>query len=363
MKLLFYIFTLRGGGAERVLSSLVNGLVNRGYEVHLAVDTRQPIEYTIDNRVNIHSFFENDYVANNRIIYHWKFHKNLRTIATTINPDIIISFMWGLNIHTLISTLGLTIPIICSEHFTFKKEKMSIYEYVIRFYFNKLAYKVTILTQEDYVYLGKRLKNKVVVPNPLHFSIFTEKTERKNIILAAGSLDRWKQKGFDNLIRIWGEIAKNYPSWNLEIAGAGTQDNFNYLKQLTKENNIEDRVMFLGFNKDINKKMQESAIFILPSRSEGFGMVLLEAMSQGSACISFDCHSGPKEIIHNGTDGILVKNQDLNEMKIALSNLIENNSLREKLAKNGLKKAEQFSLDQILDKWEILFREIKENKR
>lgn len=358
MKLLFYIFTLRGGGAERVLSSIVNGLVDRGYEVHLAVDTRQPIEYTIDERLIIHSFFDADYVANNRIVYHWKFHKNLRNIATSVQPDVIISFMWGLNIHTLISTLGLSIPFICSEHTTFKKEKMSLYEYFIRFYMNSLANRVTILTQADYDFLGERLKNKVVVPNPLSFPIIKEKVERKDVILAAGSLDRWELKGFDNLVKIWGDIALKHPSWTLEIAGTGTEANLAYLKELTIEHKVESKVKFIGFCSDIDKKMQESSIFILSSKIEGFGMVLLEAMSQGSACISFDCHSGPKEIIDNGVDGILVKNQDLDEMKIALSNLIEDRSLRESLAKNGLKKAQQFSLDKILDKWEVLFREL-----
>lgn len=358
MKLLFYIFTLRGGGAERVLSSIVNGLVDRGYEVHLAVDTRQPIEYTIDERVIIHSFFDADYVANNRIVYHWKFHKNLRNIATSVQPDVIISFMWGLNIHTLISTLGLSIPFICSEHFTFKKEKMSLYEYFIRFHMNCLANRVTILTQADYDFLGKRLKNKVVVPNPLSFPIIKKKVEKRDVILAAGSLDRWEHKGFDNLIKIWAGIALKYPSWTLEIAGAGSEANLAYLKELTTEHKVESKVKFIGFCSDIDKKMQESSIFILPSRREGFGMVLLEAMSQGSACISFDCNSGPREIISDGIDGILVEDQNLNEMKIALSNLIENKSLREKLAKNGLVKADQFSLDKILDKWESVFKEV-----
>lgn len=355
MKLLFYISSMRGGGAERVMSILCNKLIERGHDVYLATNIQLPILYDIDKKVNLLDI----YVPRNqnRIKNAYKYGKKIRNVAKQINPDIIISFVWSLNAITILATLGLSIPIIASEHFTFDK-KRSFYEYFVRFYLNRLANKVTILTQYDYKFLGKRLSKKIVVPNPLPYKIYEETSERTKNILAIGSIDRWYIKGFDNLIKIWGEISPLYPNWTLDIAGNGKDLNFDILKKIAEDNFVSQSVRFLGFQKDIHKLMKETSIFVLSSRGEGFAMVLAEAMSQGCACISFDCKAGPAEIITNNISGLLIKDQDLNEMKESLIKLIENESLRNNLSVHGRKEVKKFNSDIIVDKWEQIFQEL-----
>ncbi|MFB9057054.1 glycosyltransferase [Mariniflexile ostreae] len=241
-------------------------------------------------------------------------------------------------------------------------QKHAFAKYIQRFWINRLATKITILTQHDYNILGKLLSNKVVIQNPLSFPIYKEQNLRRKNILAVGSLDRWEGKGFDNLIFVWGKIATQYPSWILEIAGTGSTSSYDYLLELCKKNNVENRVHFIGFQPNIDTVMRESSIFVLSSKFEGLPMALIEAMSQGCACISFDCISGPREIMTDGESGILVENQNLNKLEEALVSLIEDEKLRLELSCNAIKDVEKFIPENIAKQWKDMFDEILKDK-
>mgnify|MGYP000948409460 CR=1 FL=1 len=359
MKLLFFIGSMRGGGAERVMAVLTEELAKRGHDITLVVMSSSPSFYKLnedikliqfEDRVN-HSLFE-------KIKYKLKSHLFIRRKITKLNPDVVISFILSLNVIVLISSLFLKTPTIVSEHSTFDI-KYSLKKRFKRFYLNKLADRVTVLTFHDYNFIGTRLKNKIVMPNPLSFVPLAKYNEdRKKNIIAAGSIDRFHGKGFDSLIKIWGKIANKYPEWKLLIAGGGNDENIRKLRELANEYNVNSQFELLGQVKDLDKKLRESSIFVLSSRYEGFSMVLLEAMSQGCACISFDCTAGPREIINNNVDGILVEDQNIDDMTLALSDLIENEDKRGKLAIEGIKSVNRFSVKNIVDKWEIIFNEV-----
>ena len=117
------------------------------------------------------------------------------------------------------------------------------------------------------------------------------------------------------------------------------------------ELNIIDSIVFLGFCQNLNEKLKKSSIFVLSSRYEGFPMVLIEAMSQGCACVSFDCVSGPKEIIKDGIDGILVEDQNMLQMEKEICRLIEDDKLRKLLAENAVRNIQRLSIQNISDKW------------
>lgn len=359
MKLLFCISSMRGGGAERVMSIICNKLIERGYDVYLATNMQLPILYDIDKKVNVLDIYVPR--TRNKIKNAYKYRKRIREVVKQINPDIIITFVWPLNVIVLLATLGLSIPVIASEHSTFDKKK-SLYESFVRFYINRLADKVTILTQHDYIFLKKKLPQKNVVPNPLPYKVYEGNSERMKNILAVGSIDRWYIKGFDSLIKIWEDISPLYPDWTLDIAGNGNEQNIKTLKKMAQDNSVSESIRFLGFQNDIHKLMQESSIFVLSSRYEGLPMVLVEAMSQGCACVSFDCKTGPAEIMTNNISGLLIKDQDLDEMKEALIRLIDNENLRTSLSIQGRKEIKKFDSDLIVDKWAQIFQELMELK-
>lgn len=358
MRLLFFISSLAGGGAERVMVIICNKLVNRDHEVYLATSTQIPFAYEIDDRVNIIDLYpkrsDKRNIAN-KIRNRLRTYSRIREIVKETKPDVATSFMLGLNTEVLISTIDIKTPIIASEHSTFDI-KYSPIKYIKRFYINKLAAFVTILTQYDYEFIGDRLKNKIIMPNPLSFDICKGKDQREQVILAAGSIDRWEGKGFDNLIRVWGTVSPKFPDWKLQIAGNGKEESFEFLRKIAQDNDVEHSVEFLGFQCQLDQLLQQKSIFVLSSRYEGLPMILIEAMSQGTSCIAFDCKTGPNEIITHNESGILVEDQNMEEMEKSLIMLMSDEALRNKLSEGGLKEAEKFSVDKIVDKWETLFK-------
>src|SRR5690606_21613345 len=136
-----------------------------------------------------------------------------------------------------------------------------------------------------------------VMPNPCTYNAYVEDVrKREKVILTVGALDRYHHKGFDNLIPLIAPVLKKHKDWKLKLVGGGSKG-VELLKSLTKLHTIESQVIFEGFSNDVSQIMRTSEIYVMPSRFEGLPMVLLEAMSQGMACIAFDCVSGPSDII------------------------------------------------------------------
>lgn len=369
MNILFFIHCLIGGGAERVTVNLSEELVRRGHSVTIGL-TKNIIEYSIDERVKIEFLSPiKEYKGENLIIRKFFFLYNkfqdywsVRKIIKLSKPDVIIA-SWGSKTMPILRLHG-NVPVIASEHNTFDREHTPG-ERKKRFFLNNRFDKVVVLTQYDKEFTKKYLNNTIVIPNPLTFSPITIKEyegclpKRKNL-LACGRINAYQVKGFDNLIVAFSNVANQYSEWDLDIAGAGTDDKINQLRSIAKENGVENRVHFLGFCSNINEVMKKHAVFVLSSRTEGFGMVITEAMAMGCPCVSYAL-TGPSEIIHDGVDGVLVENQNVGKMSEALSKLMGNEALRRELSENALRNVNRFSVNDITDRWEALFKEVIQN--
>ena len=170
----------------------------------------------------------------------------------------------------------------------------------------------------------------------------------KNII----SLGRYShEKGFDILIEAWKYIEPKHPEWKLDIYGSGDNARYqaianNYkLKNITCNNAI----------KDVNQAYLNSSIYVLSSRHEGFGLVLIEAMACGVPCVSFDCPCGPKDIIQDGYNGLLANKEDPKSLANKILSLIENENTRKEYGKNAKKSVEYYTIENIMPKWVELF--------
>lgn len=172
--------------------------------------------------------------------------------------------------------------------------------------------------------------------------------EEKNII-TVGRLDY--VKGMDDMIRVFSEVAKKHLDWKLHIVGDG--DDRQKLEDLVKELNLSDSIIFHGFKlrHEINELLSNSSIYAMASRSESFGLVLIEAQSFGLPCVAFDSARGACEILTDGENGFLIENRSLSDMANALNKLIENPDLRTKLGKAGRKNAETYSLTNVKKLW------------
>ena len=231
----------------------------------------------------------------------------------------------------------------------------------IRQHLYGFANALTILTQYDYQLLGRKYPNKIVMYNPLAFNIAHRIGIRPKVITAIGRLDVWEVKGFDLLLEIWASVVHKHPDWALQIAGTGNESSIQFLKRISRDKGIENSVHFLGFVDNIENVLKETSIFVLTSRIEGFPMSLIEAMSQGCACISFAIKGIIREIITTEIDGIIVPDGNIQSFAYSLDLLIKDDEFRYKLANNALLSVKRFSPDNIVENWEKLFNKLVRN--
>ncbi|WP_288278165.1 glycosyltransferase family 4 protein [uncultured Prevotella sp.] len=366
MKIVFFIHSLIGGGAERVTVNLSSELIRRGHKVIISLNNNT-VEYDIDYRIEIvtmpppkefkgHNIFKRIYYS---IYNHYLELQGTSRIIKKVSPDIIIA-SWGSHLWAILLSHK-KIPVIASEHNTFDRHHKCS-EKINRFLLNRFLSKVVVLTNYDKEFVSKYLRNTVVIPNPLTYSPISQEEyeilfpSRKNI-LACGRINAYHTKGFDNLIIAFSKIASKYPSWDLDIAGAGSTDKMLFLKKIAQQYGVENRVHLLGFCRNIDELMKTHSVFVLSSRSEGFGMVITEAMAMGCTCISYAL-TGPSEIINDGIDGTLVENQNIDKMSEALSLLMSDAVERKNQGEKALKNVLRYSVDIITDQWESLMMEL-----
>lgn len=353
MKIVFLNHFISSGGAEKVTYLISKSMIGRSHEVGLMTNVLKPFFYDFDERVERLPLFNNEREWHSFFSLYYMI-RNVRRMLKRNRPDVIIGVLPLMNLVAIVAAFGLKTKVIVSDHTSFDRP-VKIFARFIRSFVYRFADAVTVLTQTDYDYLGTRLPRKVVMPNPLAYPcVETVANPRKKNVLAVGRLDVWKVKGFDLLIEAWAKIADKYPEWILEIAGDGREKSRNDLLEIAKNNNVENRIRFLGFKKDIDAVMRESSIFVLSSRIEGFGMVLIEAMSQGCACISFDDGGRQREIIRSENEGIIIEDNSVNSLTEKIEELINNQKKRLHIAQNGTYRASNYSLNKIVKRWENL---------
>jgi glycosyltransferase involved in cell wall biosynthesis len=190
----------------------------------------------------------------------------------------------------------------------------------------------------------------VTIPNAVRGSTFLgDHRVRLNepIILGIGRLAH--QKGFDLLLRAFSNSRLANDGWRLVILGEG--DERKALSKLSGDLGVSESVEMPGHVSNVSNWIFRSSIFALPSRYEGFPNALLEAMQLGTACVSFDCPSGPGDLIENGSNGLLVAPNDVGALAEALRNLAVNEPLRERLAHEATKVSSTFSVDRVYGIW------------
>ncbi|MBC2840330.1 glycosyltransferase family 4 protein [Robiginitalea sp. SC105] len=355
LKIDFLVGRMNSGGAQRVIANLSNYLVETGYEVRIITFMGEDA-YNLDERVQRLRFHSRKYY---RTVILTCFATLLRFYSKKKNrPDIISAHIGDMGLPSIPIAKLYGIKIIVSEHSNHLFQKSFLIRKVLWNHLYKKADAITVLTNYDLPYFSKRSNRVVVMENPLSFSISERPNiQRDPVILAVGSLNRYIDKGFDSLLRIASEVLPKFPTWKLKFIGEGKYGE-EKLQALAKELGIDQQVEFLGFRSDVQVLMRSSEIFILTSKYEGLPMVLLEALSQRMACISYDCITGPSEIIDNNTNGFLIEDQNMDEMANKLKKLIENESLRSKFQKNAPEVLEKYKLASVGNKWIQLINDV-----
>jgi glycosyltransferase involved in cell wall biosynthesis len=174
------------------------------------------------------------------------------------------------------------------------------------------------------------------------------------VVIAAGRLT--PQKGFDMLIPAFAQVAARHPQWTLRICGDGGQRK--RLEALILEHDLSNNVLLMGAVDRLDLQMSEASMYVLSSRFEGLPMVMIEAMSLGLPVVSFDCPTGPREVIEDGRSGLLVPDGDVDALAAGMLELIEDEGRRRELGAGAAARAKDFSLDSIGPRWEALLAEL-----
>lgn len=371
MKIFLVCNSLGGGGAERVHVNLANGFAKRGHEVYLIADVNQPASYPVDEQVHVLPLCPQSSKKNVK----WgKAVLWLRKYVKQYKPDVVIGNMHLCSLISRIASVGLHTPVVmtihhalASNHIDFSKAEQFLDRH------SPSIYAATVvLTEADKKVMNNNYHKKnniVVIPNPLTFTPVHETDngemindkgtviEKEKIIFAAGRLNDWKCKGWDLLIKAAGNLKKQLvdKGWKIQIAGTGSEEDLKFLKQLSRENGVEDTVEFLGYRTDMKELYQKASIYCLSSRSEGLPMVLIEAMSQGCAPVACENLGRTREIITNDDEGLLFKTADINDLAKRLSSMISTPSKRNQIQSAVIKRSDYYQIDNIVKMWETLF--------
>lgn len=356
-RLLLTIPALECGGAERVLTTLANYWVSLGWDITLLTYEKEGVQpfYTLDTRIRL---IQIDALSFNPFLLLWDVIKRLfyiRKVVKKLQPDGVLSFLDMNNVLTFWAVRGLDAPVWVSERIDPHASPIPGIKKKLRDLTYNVAQGVVVQTQR----IADAMKgiSVQVISNPF-MVIEAPELKREKIIVAAGRLD--SQKGFDGLIRSFQGIASQYPDWSLVIWGEGEERV--HLERMIAHYNLAKQVRLPGRTKDIFSEMQKGSIFVLSSRFEGMPNALGEAMSLGLAVISTDCPTGPRELIENEKNGLLVPVDDEASMAQAMEKLIQDEKLRESLGKEAHKAMRKYSIQEISKQWEEVFDGEEENK-
>lgn len=359
LKISIHVNALTGGGAERVASLWASGFVRRGHSVTIVIrDDGRPVTYQPDPRVRVIRVGSR---GGSKISKLFSRLRVTRRLLRRERPDVIIGVLENASLEVYVASFGLAIPVVNTEHNVFERPVSAPMGMVAKFkkmVVNRIYNHVTVLTSRDADIAQRYIRNVSLMPNPLAFDLADDNVfdSKKKIVLASGRLDVWHCKGFDLLIKAWASARR--PGWKLMITGGGGDGASDHLRSMAENLGVSDSVVFTGFVDDAVRYYRDASIFVLSSRYEGFGMVLIEAMSQGCACIAADYGGRQREIFGDVATGIAVDVEHSEPIADALGHLMDDDAARLAMGRAAIQRSAVYLPDRVIDRWESVFKRL-----
>lgn len=360
-------------GVERIMSDRMNFLSEKGHKITLVTYEQGehalsfPLHQTIQHfDLNTRFFTLMKYGLPRRafefILLSHTFKKRLQKVIDTTQPDIISTTTYSLNLVGIILQINTHAKRIIESHVNYNsilkendfKGKLLL-QTITRYYDNYLLNKVKkmdaffALTNGDAKQWAPYAKKLYVIPNPVTLYPATIKDHTKTLhrIIGAGRLD--PQKGFDLLIESFSCIANQCSEWHIDIFGNGNEEQ--KLRKIITEKKLDKQIFIHPASDYIYEEFQNSDFFVFSSRYEGWGLVLVEAMSCGIPAVSFQCDYGPEDILTDHYDGLLVENGNIQDMANKILWMIQNPQERIKMGQAARDSAQRYKKTVILEKW------------
>lgn len=363
MHIMIVIHSLRGGGAERVAIDLSAYWHRLGYEVSLVTQMSKKFDaYTVPEGVHryVMGTAHNSGGGWRGALANWHRVRRLRKLIKKQKVDCVIGMMTTASILAVMAARNLPCRVIVTEHTHPPLKKLPEAWQRLRRWAYPRAYAVVTLTGGTARWVREHIPGSkvTVIPNAIPWPIanqepmvpVSDKGERLRL-LAVGRLH--PIKGFDILIQSFSVLASYFPDWELVILGEG--DEREALQQQIDENELTDRIHLVGRVGNIADWYQSADLYVLSSRAEGLSNTLLEAMASGLAVVAVDCDTGPREIIRDNIDGVLVNPpEDADALAAHMSDLMARPVKRKALGRRAVDVRDRFSVPIVMAQWERL---------
>lgn len=387
MKIRYLLLHAYGtGGTIRTVMNQANTLVAAGHEIELVsvIRHRDDIRFPLDPRVEVTSLIDGR-GAKTIGVENWKetlrdeqdiklsetapayvpegefgsryFNRYVETkveeYLRQVPDGILVSTRPALNILAARYAPRHLIRV-AQEHMNLSVHRADVVRAIKHYY--PMFDAVAVLTHRDLeeysdILPGTRM---VRIPNAVH-SLDQEPSDWTNkIAAAAGRLAH--QKGFDMLIPAWRKVADRHPDWQLRIFGLGERKD--ELRALIEKHHLYNHVLLMGHTEQLDDELAKSSLYVLSSRFEGLPMVMIEAMAHALPVVSFDCPTGPADVLTDGKEGILVPPEDTEGLADALCRIMDDQALREKMGTAALQTAHDYAPAAVHPQWESLFTEL-----
>lgn len=373
MRLMIVIQSLSGGGAERVAANLANYWARKSWEVIVVTLAPEAMDsYGLEAGVkrvglDLYGASRSTVVA---LRNNWRRTLAVRRLLDEMRPSVVLSMMTDANVLVALASRGR--PEICTvgseRSYPPRYPLGRAWSWMRRLCYGRLD-AVVALTQESAAWLRANTTARacVVIPNgvwlplPVHgpfVDVDSWCAVGRRIVLSVGRLSN--EKGFDSLISAFGRVAGEHEAWDLVILGEGPERSL--LERLVADGGLQGRVFLPGRAGNVSEWYQRADLYALSSRFEGFPNGLVEALCHGVPAISFDCDTGPRDVVRHNVDGLLVPPGDVSKLSIALSQVMGSESLRHRLSGGASQARERFSLVEVARRWEDLFRRVRKRK-
>lgn len=381
MKILYIINRMTNlAGIERILTCKMNHLSEKPeYNIYLTTYEQQdkPLSFQLDKKIEYFPINSPLPQRENEPFLTWlmayyharkKFKRGLGPILKRHQPDILVCTIYSYQVLDIICNVSHqhNIKTILESHT--KGETVTMAN---KFQYNMLLFKlfsvwdkyimrslkhcqcVVTLTKQDISFWQQNANRIEVIPNMLTLKPKIVVDYHAKRVVSAGRY--MTEKGFDRLLEAWHLLSEKYADWQLFIFG--NEDKTPY-QRIVDQYKMGDRVHLLSATNNIAEEFSKSSIYVMSSRYEGFGLVLTEAMSCGLPCIAFDCPYGPREIIRDGQDGILVEDGNIQALTHEIEYLMSNVSIRQLMGNMAIKNISRYEPKAIMEQWYQLFENI-----
>lgn len=347
------------GGAEKVAINMANELshIYKTYLISILLNEDKNINYDISSDVEVKSFFYGDLRVRQVII---PAMLKLRRHLIKNEIDVVFSIAPATNIIIFLATLGLNIKTVFCDHHSLEFQdtfSRKIQRYIGAKFFDKIV----TLTEED----KNRYRKDFSLRNEKVTSIYnwmeginniSTYTNKSKSIITVGRIEY--QKGYDYLAKVAVKVLSKHKDWEWDIYGSGNEQIKQNLITALDKGGVLSRVHFKGNVKGTENIYPGHAIYVMTSRYEGLPLVLLEAKQYGLPIVSFDCPTGPSEIILDGENGYLIENFDVKQMSQKIIELIRNDELRLRFSRNAMLDTDKFNKKRIIEQWIELIEEM-----